>query len=426
MILESIRLVNYACFKDITVEFKSRFSVIAGINGSGKTSLLKGVGEYFSFNGVTAPELENARIEMQPHNGNYRFEPQYPVSIDVAIKWKAEKDSFHTIFTRVSGVEPQSTVSGDKVTSMLAGTTYEFETFPLIAYYDASRTWQGGGWESVENIAQEKTSRKDAYRACLTASVAVNELKNWIVAKTLERLQTFAETGYAPRWDSDFDDELSLVNGAISLAVDGVRGLRYDVRQRSILVEWHRQDADSPKTSLFDNLSDGERMIVALVADIARRAVILNPQLGKEVLKQTPGIVLIDELDLHLHPQWQRRLPNALKEAFPAMQFIVTTHSPQVLSELLPDEIIILQDNAARQPEASYGMTSDQVLEVIMDTAPRPLKIEETLSSLFLSIERGSLEESRKQLDELRVLAPGIPEIASAGALIKRKEAIGR
>ncbi|MDR1840888.1 MAG: hypothetical protein LBQ86_03080 [Holophagales bacterium] len=74
----------------------------------------------------------------------------------------------------------------------------------------------------------------------------------------------------------------------------------------------------------------------------------------------------------------------------------MTTHSPQVLSELLPDEIIILQDNAARQPEASYGMTSDQFLEVIMDTAPRPLKIEETLSSLFLSIERGSLEESRK------------------------------
>jgi predicted ATP-binding protein involved in virulence len=152
----------------------------------------------------------------------------------------------------------------------------------------------------------------------------------------------------------------------------------------------------------------------------------LNPQLGENVLKLTPGIVLIDELDLHLHPRWERQLPNGLKKAFPRVQFIATTHSPQVLSELVPDEIILLIGENAENPEASYGLSSDRVLEDIMETVSRPEKIKDTLSKLFLAIERNSFDEAKEYIKELSEEAPAIVEIASARALIKRKETIGR
>jgi uncharacterized protein (TIGR02646 family) len=161
--------------------------------------------------------------------------------------------------------------------------------------------------------------------------------------------------------------------------------------------------------------------MIALVVDIARRACVLNPQLGEEVFSRTSGIVLIDELDLHLHPQWQRRLPNSLKEAFPAMQFITTTHSPQILSELSPNEIILLRGESACQPEVSYGMTSDRILEDIMETASRPQKIKELLSKLFIAIERDLIDEAKEYIEELSEKAPGIAEIASARALINKE-----
>ena len=197
-------------------------------------------------------------------------------------------------------------------------------------------------------------------------------------------------------------------------------------------MEWNQPDGNV-LTAQFDSLSDGERVMVALVADIARRACILNPQLGENVLKLTPGIVLIDELDLHIHPKWQRQLPNGLKKAFPAMQFIATTHSPQILSELSPDEIILLIGESAdspggqvRNPEASYGLNSDRILEDIMGTASRPEKIRDMLSKLFLAVERNSLHEAEEYIKELSKEAPDIVEIASARALMKRKEILGR
>jgi predicted ATP-binding protein involved in virulence len=148
--------------------------------------------------------------------------------------------------------------------------------------------------------------------------------------------------------------------------------------------------------------------------------------LGRDIFTRTPGIVLIDEIDLHLHPQWQRRLPGALKEAFPAIQFIATTHSPQILSELDSSEIILLKGDETWHPDASYGLNADRILEEIMDTPSRPQKVRDDLRELFRTIELGSLDESRRLLAELAKAVPGISEIASANALIARKEAIGR
>ncbi|MDR2856012.1 MAG: AAA family ATPase [Methanomicrobiales archaeon] len=427
MKLESIRLINYACFRDILVPFNSTFNIIAGINGSGKSSLLKATRDYLIFysSGIV-PELKNPRIEVQIHEGRYRFERQYPVSIEVQGKQNINDTSFQSSITKLNDIQIPS-VEGEYKTLLYGQNVLnKDEIFPVFVYYDAVRSWIDTGKPINEvQIMQEKSSRMDAYIDWKDAARGTDALKDWVIVQTMERLQTFVETGCSPNNTENVNDELALVNQAISMTIKEAKGLRYDIKQRSLLMEWNRSDGEV-FTALFDNLSDGERVMVALVADIARRACILNPHLGEKVLQQTPGVVLIDELDLHLHPKWERQLPNGLKKAFPAMQFIATTHSPQILSELSPDEIILISGETAENPEASYGLNSDRILEDIMDAASRPQKIKDSLSKLFLAIERNSLDEAREYLKELSKEAPAIMEIATARALMKRKEILGR
>ena len=92
-----------------------------------------------------------------------------------------------------------------------------------------------------------------------------------------------------------------------------------------------------------------------MIGDLVRRAVLLNPQLGEKVLEETPGIVLIDELDLHLHPKWQRRIIEDLRRTFPKIQFIATTHSPFLIQSLRSGEELIMLDG---QPTAELGNKS--------------------------------------------------------------------
>jgi predicted ATP-binding protein involved in virulence len=121
--------------------------------------------------------------------------------------------------------------------------------------------------------------------------------------------------------------------------VDGAETVYYDERYKDLIVV-----TKDHGHQMFRYLSDGQRIMVSMVGDLARRVVALNPYLGRDVLKLTPGIVSIDELGLHLHPKWQRRVNQDLKRFFPSMQLIATTPSPQLVGEALPREIRILEN----------------------------------------------------------------------------------
>ena len=126
----------------------------------------------------------------------------------------------------------------------------------------------------------------------------------------------------------------------------------------------------------IDVLSDGARSVISMAADLAYRMVRLNPDLGERAALDTPGVVLIDEVDMHLHPSWQQTVLYDLQEAFPKVQFIVTTHSPQVLTSVNPESIRILQwghcFEGVRTPEFSLGAESYQLLKDIQNVETRP------------------------------------------------------
>lgn len=181
----------------------------------------------------------------------------------------------------------------------------------------------------------------------------------------------------------------------------------------------------------FDNLSAGQRMMVALVADLAIKAVTQNAfllpedELGPEaeqlptVLKKTPGVVLIDELDVHLHPKWQRRVASDLKKTFPAIQFGCTSHSPQVIGEVRPEEIRLLDSNEVTTPKRSFGIDSSRILEELMNAKPRDESVGVVLSRLFDAIDREDFNAARDLLPQVEAeLGPDDPEITRARTLM--------
>ena len=438
MKLESIHLTNYRCHADLTVNFEPGFNVVVGINGSGKTSLLKGICD--SFYGLIVvmnahhnpPMSEQGHVRLTAENlgGRHRYEPQYPVKVgaageafETACVWTLTKTS-QVGNAVLSGQFPgQIWQTIQQVGSPVAEGPKDLPNLPLIAFYRANRHWnQPPPHEML--AATQRNSRMDGYANWWDASVDSSALQGWAIAKCLERFQTSSETGVS--FDAIVDDELASVNASLVAAVEGAKGLRYDLKQKSLLVEWMPVSGATRNPTAFENLSDGQRAVIGLVADIARRMCLLNPQLGQDVTIKTPGVVLIDELDMHLHPRWQRIITRGLQAAFPALQFIVASHSPQVLGELKPEQIILLRPEGTSHPQVSYGLDSSQVLEEIMSAPARSPEVEQALSTLFATLERNELDAARTQLDALKELAPGIAELGGAQALLKRKEVLGR
>jgi len=187
-----------------------------------------------------------------------------------------------------------------------------------------------------------QTSRMVGYTDCLKSGSNYKIFCEWFrywSNSAFAHAHRAAKQG-VPEDRSEFDDYIDCVVQAIStcLAPTGWCCIHYDVGLEE-LVALHQDAGTMPVAQL----SDGVRNMIGLVADIAFRATKLNPHLGAEAARQTEGIVLIDEVDMHLHPSWQQTVLASLQEAFPKIQFVVTTHSPQVLSTVSREHIRVLE-----------------------------------------------------------------------------------
>jgi predicted ATP-binding protein involved in virulence len=182
----------------------------------------------------------------------------------------------------------------------------------------------------------------------------------------------------------------------------------------------------------LNQLSDGEKTMLALTGDLARRLAIANPSLPDPLKGE--GIVLIDEIELHLHPQWQRGIIPKLTQTFPNCQFIITTHSPQVISDVKPDNIYILESTLtgiiASHPQYSFGRDTNQILEDLMDTSARggeTEQIQTKIQRLYQLITLGHLEEAKSLHEELaNEVGVDEPQLVGARTAMTRREILGR
>ncbi|MCK5805857.1 MAG: AAA family ATPase [Lentisphaeria bacterium] len=218
------------------------------------------------------------------------------------------------------------------------------------------------------------------------------------------------------------DRELQAVRQAIGSLMSGYSDFRVQRNPLRMTLSKKGQELR------VDHLSDGEKGLLTMVGDIARRLAIANPGSG-DPLAGT-GVVLIDEVDLHLHPAWQRTLIPRIEKTFPNLQFLVTTHSPAVLGHVAGDNVVVLQPGDKGTVKATrlstYGKDANRILEDVLDTPARPDDAREAYDKIYEMITENELDGAEAALTRLATEIKGDPETTRARALIRRKRWVGR
>jgi predicted ATP-binding protein involved in virulence len=211
---------------------------------------------------------------------------------------------------------------------------------PVIAFYECNRLWLPENELNLEASAKAQYSRFDPYVDCFHTGADHQAIGEWLLKHELASLQQGKETSV-----------LKSIREAAKFALEGCTGLRFDFEASRVMVNF-----EDEKSIPFDHLSDGQRTVLGLFCDIARRAAILNPHLEENASAETEGVVLIDELDLHLHPKWQRTIIEGLRGLFPKVQFICTTHSPFLIQSLRSEAELVVLDGEPLDGLANKGI----------------------------------------------------------------------
>jgi predicted ATP-binding protein involved in virulence len=431
MRIDRLTVQNFKKFSEETFELHRQFTLLVGDNGSGKTSVLDALAVSLSIWLVDVPDTKLANsgrniapteIRLEPSHAGDRiqFRECRPVVVESTgqigdrqnLTWTRQIRSAGKRTTNLDAKEALATI-GDTYRRDKSG---ERVVCPVLAYYGAGRAWL----PSNQRIRAEAKSngparRWDAFYDCFNERIRFDELRKWF------HRETTAAGNRAGRMRPGFE----VVRRAVLGCVPDADGVWFDPDRAQIVL------SISGNAQPFDNLSAGQRMMLALVADIAIKAVTQNAHLlppddlGPEdeplprVLQDSPGVVLIDELDVHLHPRWQRRVASDLKRTFPAIQFVCTSHSPQVIGEVLPEEIRMLANGTPSTPKRSYGIDSSRILEELMGATSRTESVETLLRDLFLLIDKEDFAAARSLLPQVEAkLGQDDPEITRARTLM--------
>lgn len=425
-----IEINNFRCFDHLKIPFETQKTVIVARNGTGKTSVLDAIAaalglfvECFYIGRALPFSDHDIRLLLTtPELG--AMEPQYPAALQAcaeidskSIEWLALKD------------RPEAGANADGARqireigqAMQKAVTDNLPVIlPLLAYYGTSRLRMRT--EDADDLRNEEYgpaffSRTAGYQDCLNPASNYEYFEKWFIhaAKTDSDLrnqmreQKGEHNVIVGEADTPFTPLVKAVCQAVDdcLAVSGWRNLRFSFKHMA-LVMTH----DEVGVLKINQLSDGVRSMIAMVADIAHRAVRLNANFGRDAARKTPGLVLIDEVDLHLHPAWQQVVLQKLALAFPCMQFVVTTHSPHIIQAADPKEIVSLGTegkSVGRRalPECQYGFQGWTVEEVLLDvmgmTDTRTARYHNVLARFEQAIDAENYDEAQTAYKELDAL----------------------
>lgn len=390
--IDSVSVTNYRCFKkmDEPIHFEPNLTVLVARNGEGKTAFLDAVkialGTFTSsFPVATYAHFHASDVHIATLHENGSLGVVYPVSLNAT----GMIDGEHAEWSRALKKAKGRTTTGDaKVISKYGERLFKAcnangkdISLPLIAFYGTGRLWAEHRDMDAGGISPLAQSRFAGYENALSARSTYKQVKNWL----LEALQMEDEqTASVTQTGKFVHSQLLAIKKALQkiLQQEGLGQMHYNrFYKNDITVINHFKAHDATFSSNSENatalpiswLSDGIRAVFSMVADIAYRCVKLNPHLGEYACEKTCGIILIDEVDIFLHPSWQQRILGDLKQAFPEIQFIVTTHSPQVVSSV-SKECVRIVSNGQIVPfdTQTQGVESQDILSQIFGTNPAP------------------------------------------------------
>lgn len=348
MRIDKIHIKNFRGIEDLEIDLNPNFNLIIGDNGSGKTAILEaltvGMGSFFlGIPGVPSRVIRNADIRyFKTLEGSYEYADHTLVNVKEGVvngkpmEWYKERNGFtgRTLHGNDSEIKAESQELNNYGKNTKRTTLLDF---PVLAYYSTGRLWKEGrdtkkDEKSDDKFREKLPSRYRAYKNSLDITSTFKIMLEWFESKFQELIV-----------NKDVSPQLECVRNVVIENVPNAVNVKWVFdrdKLRTLYITFKNGD-DLP----FTYLSDGFRNLLAIFADLAYRCVTLNPHFGSEANIKTHGIVLIDELDLHLHPAWQQDIVKNLKKTFPNIQFVATTHSPFIIQEMDDNEVYHLKPN---------------------------------------------------------------------------------
>lgn len=435
--LVELELFNFRSFENQKFELNPQMNVFAGKNGSGKTAVLEAAGIMLGAYLAAFKTYVPSRFVRNIHPDDVHLKmlnadrkdilttgaiPQYPCKVSCKAKWSeqdGEIDYQRVVLkadgrTKFGGSNPmQSLVVSWEDTIAMANHADENIVLPLVLYLSSARLW------NEDNATSRKKgvySRTEGYNRCLERNRGIEQAFEYIkmlrdVAGEENDGNNFpAYTAILGAVNTAFKDELALGEQVI-----------FSTRYEKDIIALKKSDGT---VIPFSSLSDGYRNVIKIILDIATRMCILNPYLQNEALSKTPGVVIIDELDLSLHPTWQKRIVDILKTLFPRIQFICATHSPFIIQSLEDGELITL-DKMVNSDYSGEGI--EDIAEDIMGVdmpqySEKRRKMYEAADAYYRALKQGKTQEEMERLEErLNELEAEYSDNPAYCALIRQK-----
>ena len=418
MKLERVEIENYRAIEKLDLPLNPGLTVLHGDNAHGKTSVLSAIATGLGSIPMLLPDVSG--VGFRKTDGRGSRQSRVGLSAVDGVAWDR----------RVHGGLRKRSVHRELKDAMDAIVNADREEtgpldLPIVVFYDTDRAV----FDQPQRRRGFKTEfpRYAALQGALSARTDFRDFFRWFYAKENEELREQKER-------LDFShrlNDLKAVRRAIETMAPGVSNPRIELRPLRFVVSV-RPDDGKPEQLSIDQLSGGYRIMLALAADLARRMAQGNPHLDDPL--QSEAVVLIDEIELHLHPSWQQRILADLARTFPNAQYIVSTHSPQVLTTLHPEQIVKLSREdgrivAGRAPEPTYGAEAGDVLNVVMGVDERPPnEFTQTLKRYMRLIgdDQGESREAKKLRRELERWSPHDPALATAELEIRRRKLFAR
>lgn len=410
-----ILLHNYRRFEEKAIDLNKNMNLLVGKNGSGKTTVLEAVnvalGAYLAAYKEYVPsrfvqnisDTDVRRKKQKTEQADVLISSgieQYPCFVETELFIDGQKFIYNRILekkesrTKFAASNPmqKEVVRWEKAMKSSDGSD-ERLILPLVLYLSSARLWNENKSSEFDDIP----NRTDAYHRCLDAKRGMQ--------MPFQYMKHLKEIAVQEKGGEDFPAYtliMEAIRESMREELDPGQRIEHSLRYNGLaLVE-----ADGTWIP-FEGLSDGYRDVIKIVADIAVRMCILNPYLKEKTFKETPGIVVIDELDLSLHPEWQRRIVGTLTELFPKVQFICASHSPFIIQSLKEDQLISMDGEIRAEYE---GQSIEDIAEDIMGVENPRYSVEKQemfalAEGYFAALDQaGSQEDLERIKERLNVL----------------------
>ncbi|NCR70868.1 MAG: AAA family ATPase [Microcystis aeruginosa LG13-12] len=424
MRIKSIKLINYRGAVSLNIDFHRQLNVFIGVNGAGKSTILDSLAIMLSWlvNRLKNTNASGRKIsETEINNGQWTaiIEITGVTEDSQEITWKIVKTRTGYIHAGEGSNFRQLNDYTKKI--QLQITEHQGQiNLPLFVYYSVNRAVL-----DIPMRTKHKFDSLSAYENALTSGADFRTFFEWF--REREDLENEnRKYQYDPIKPEGFcfpDPQLEAVRETIKRFLPDFTNL--SVRRNPLRMEVTKKD----KIVTVNQLSDGEKCLIAMLGDLARRMAIANPQNPDPLTGN--GVIIIDEIDLHLHPQWQRFVVPKLLEVFPNCQFFISTHSPNIITHVQPESLHFMEQTEMgikfHPVQESYGKNVDRILEDLMGLeTTRPQEIAEALKDIYEQISHNQLEAAKNKINDLRAKIQDDPELIKAEVIIRRKEIIGK